>query len=80
MCDFDKKGAVYYGRDDYAAGDYGDGCLSVLARAESVDPILINDAIEAHQTKLTIDGIPELYESSRFVPNLLRPCEPGTLL
>ena len=61
MRDFDEKRVVYFGRNNYAAGFYRDRCLSVLASAESVDPISINDAIEAHQIKLTVDGIPELF-------------------
>lgn len=63
MCDLNEKRVVYYGRNDYAAGACRDRCLSVLTSAESVDPISINDAIEAHQIKLTADGIPELFQN-----------------
>ena len=58
---FDDKRVVYYGRNDYAADVYRDRCLSVLASAEIVDLTSINEAIEAHQIKLTVEGIPELF-------------------
>ena len=58
---FDEKRVVYYGRNDYAAGVYRDRCLSVLASVEIVDLTSINEAIEAHQIKLTVEGIPELF-------------------
>lgn len=61
MRDFDEKRVVYYGRNDYAAGVHRDRCLSVLASAEIVDLTSINEAIEAHQIKLTVEGIPELF-------------------
>lgn len=61
MRDFDEKRAVYYGRNDYAVGAHRDRCLSVLANVESASFVSINDAIEAHQTKLTVEGVPELF-------------------
>ena len=61
MRDFDEKRVVYYGRNDYAAGVHRDRCLSVLASAEIVDLTSINEAIEAHQINLTVEGIPELF-------------------
>lgn len=62
MRDFDEKRVVFYGRNDYAAGVFQDRCQLVLANAASVDFSSINDAIEAHQIKLTVEGIPELFQ------------------
>ena len=62
MCDFGKKRVVFYGRNDYAAGVHRDRCQSMLTDVENANLASINDAIEAHQTKLTIEGIPELFQ------------------
>ena len=62
MRDFNEKRVVFYGRNDYAAGIFQDRCKIMLAGAESVNPSSINDAIEAHQIKLTVEGIPELFQ------------------
>lgn len=62
MGDFDEKRVVFCGRNDYAASAFRDRCRSVLANAESANLASINDAIEAHQTKLTVEGIPELFQ------------------
>lgn len=61
MREFNEKRAVFYGRNDYAAGAYRDRCQTVLANADSANFVSINDAIEAHQIKLTVEGIPELF-------------------
>lgn len=54
MCDFGKKRVVFYGRNDYAAGVHRDRCQSMLTNVENANLASINDAIEAHQTKLNI--------------------------
>lgn len=63
MRDFNENRVVFYGRNDYASGIFQDRCEFVLAGAESVNPSSINDAIEAHQIKLTVEGIPELFQN-----------------
>lgn len=62
MRDLNEKRVIFYGRDDYAAGVFRDRCQFLLVNAESVEFASINDAIEAHQTQLTVDAIPELFQ------------------
>lgn len=53
---------VYYGRYDLAASCHLDRCLDLLQASEKFSFNSINDAIEIHQCKLTVDGIPEFFE------------------
>lgn len=53
---------TYYSRNDWSAGYYRDRCIEMLTRSETYSPATINDAIEAHQCKLMVDNIPELFK------------------
>ena len=61
MRKFNYERVVFYGRHDYAASMFRDRCLTVLGDTENVSVSSINDAIEAHQIKQTVEGVPELF-------------------
>ncbi len=62
--------AIYYGRNNWAAGAFRDRIREVVP-ALAVGPIgSINDAIEAHQSRLTLKDIPELFDTEEL-PALL---------
>lgn len=61
MKDYDENRVRYFGRNDLAAGHYRDRCLELLRDSEQRRIESINDAIEAHQCRLTVEGIPELF-------------------
>ena len=65
------KRAIHYERNDWAAGEYRERIASVLPVLASSGINSINDAIEAHQSKLTVEDIPELF-SSDDLPALQR--------
>ena len=70
MREFNAVRAIYYGRNGWAAGAFRDRIREVLP-ALAAGPIgSINDAIEAHQSKLTLEDIPELFDTEEL-PALL---------
>lgn len=70
MREFNAVRAIYYGRNDWAAGAFRDRIREVVP-ALAAGPIgSINDAIEAHQSKLTLEDIPELFDTEEL-PALL---------
>lgn len=71
MKDLNPKRAIHYERNDWAAGNYRERIASVLPVLASSGINSINDAIEAHQSKLTVEDIPELF-SSDDLPALQR--------
>ena len=67
MREYDENRVRYFGRNDLAAGHYRDRCLELLRDSEKRQIESINDAIEAHQCRLTVEGIPELFEEEDSV-------------
>lgn len=66
MREFNPVRAIHYGRNDWAAGAFSDRVREVLP-ALAADPIgSINDAIEAHQSKLMLEDIPELFDADEL--------------
>ena len=71
MHDYNEKRVVYYGRNDWAAGAFRERCLATLNDAGAITIRSINDAVESHQIKQTIEGIPELFDGQE-IDDLLR--------
>lgn len=70
MREFNAARAIYYGRNRWADGAFRDRIREVVP-ALAAGPIgSINDAIEAHQSKLTLEDIPELFDTEEL-PALL---------
>lgn len=67
MRDFNHARIVSYGRNDLAAGAFKDRCLHILKEGPRFQIATINDAIEAHQLKLTFETIPELFEDAEDI-------------
>ena len=67
MRDFNHARIVFYGRNDLAAGAFKDRCLHILKEGPRFQIATINDAIEAHQLKLTFETIPELFEDAEDI-------------
>ncbi|WP_305296966.1 hypothetical protein [Parvibacter caecicola] len=67
MRNYNENRVQYFGRNDLAAGYYRDRCLELLRDSEKRQIESINDAIEAYQCKLTVEGIPELFEKEHSV-------------
>lgn len=59
--DFNHTRIVSYGRNDLAAGAFKDRCLRILKEGPHFQIATINDAIEAHQLKLTFETVPESF-------------------
>lgn len=55
---------IYYGRNDVFTNVFRDRCIALLSADNGMSIVSINDAIEAHQCKLTVEGIPELFEDT----------------
>ena len=62
MNDANHDRVAYFGRNDLFTGRCRDRCAEMLARSETYAIVAVNDAIEAHQCKLMVDNIPELFE------------------
>lgn len=63
MKDFNGDRVICYGRNDLAAGIFKSRCIDLLINADNTLVKSVNDAIEMHQCKLTVEQIPELFES-----------------
>lgn len=64
MRDFNHTRVIHYDRHDWAAGAFGDRIGEILPILATEPIKSINDAIEAHQSKLTVEDIPELFDKS----------------
>lgn len=64
MRDFNHTRIVSYGRNDWAVGAFIDRCLHILKEGPRIQIATINDAIEAHQLKLTFETVPELFKEA----------------
>lgn len=62
MREFNHTRIVSYDRSDWAVGFFIDRCLYILKEGPHNQIATINDAIEAHQLKLTFETVPELFE------------------
>lgn len=67
MREFDHTRIVSYDRSDWAVGAYIDRCLHILKEGSHIQIATINDAIEAHQLKLTFETVPELFEKAEDI-------------
>lgn len=67
MQDFNHTRIVSYGRNDWAVGAFIDRCLHILKEGPRIQIATINDAIEAHQLKLTFETVPELFKEAEVV-------------
>ena len=61
MSEMNHRRVAYYGRNDLSVGTFRDRCIERLSGAEASPILTVNDAIEAHQCKLMVDNIPELF-------------------
>lgn len=64
MREFNHARIVSYDRSDWAVGFFIDRCLYILKEGPHNQIATINDAIEAHQLKLTFETVPELFEKA----------------
>lgn len=64
---FNHTRIVSYGRNDLAAGAFKDRCLHILKEGPHFQIATINDAIEAHQLKLTFETVPESFGDAEGV-------------
>lgn len=71
MREFNHERVIFYGRNDYAASIFRDRCLAMLTDASDDEISTVNEAIEAHQIKLTVEGIPEIF-SDQAIDDLLK--------
>lgn len=62
--EFNHTRIVSYDRSDWAVGFFIDRCLYILKEGPHNRIATINDAIEAHQLKLTFETVPELFEKA----------------
>lgn len=67
MREFNHARIVSYDRSDWAVGFFIDRCLYILKEGPHNQIATINDAIEAHQLKLTFETVPELFEKAEDV-------------
>lgn len=65
--EFDHTRIVSYDRSDWAVGAYIDRSLHILKEGSHIQIATINDAIEAHQLKLTFETVPELFEKAEDI-------------
>ncbi len=64
MREFNHTRIVSYDRSDWAVGFFIDRCLYILKEGPHNQIATINDAIEAHQLKLTFETVPELFKEA----------------
>lgn len=69
MRDFNYMRVIHYDRHSWPAGAFGDRIGEILPMLATEPIKSINDAIEAHQSKLTVENIPELFDK-RDLPML----------
>lgn len=62
--EFNHERIICYDRNDLAAGAFRERCLQIIETGSSLRIKTINDAIEVHQLKLTLETIPELFEGT----------------
>lgn len=62
MQDFNHTRIVSYDRNDWAVGAFIDRCLHIQKEGPRIQIATINDAIEAHQLKLTFETVPEFFK------------------
>lgn len=67
MREFNHTRIVSYDRSDWAVGFFIDRCLYILKERTHNQIATINDAIEAHQLKLTFETVPELFEKAEDI-------------
>lgn len=67
MREFNHARIVSYDRSDWAVGFFIDRCLYILKEGPHNQIVTINDAIEAHQLKLTFETVPELFEKAEDI-------------
>lgn len=67
MREFNLTRIVSYDRSDWAVGFFIDRCLYILKEGPHNQIATINDAIEAHQLKLTFETVPELFEKAEDI-------------
>lgn len=67
MREFNHTRIVSYDRSDWAVGFFIDRCLYILKAGAHNQIATINDAIEAHQLKLTFETVPELFEKAEDI-------------
>ena len=67
MRDFNNTRIISYDRNDWAVGAFIDRCLHILREGSRIQIAEINDAIEAHQLKLTYETVPEFFEDAEVV-------------
>lgn len=67
MRDLNHTRIVSYDRSDWAVGFFIDRCLYILKEGPHNQIATINDAIEAHQLKLTFETVPELFEKAEDI-------------
>lgn len=67
MREFNHTRIVSYDRSDWAVGLFIDSCLYILKEGPHNQIATINDAIEAHQLKLTFETVPELFEKAENI-------------
>lgn len=67
MREFNQTRIVSYDRSDWAVGVFIDRCLYILKEGPHNQIATINDAIEAHQLKLTFETVPELFEKAEDI-------------
>lgn len=65
--DFNNTRIISYDRNDWAVGAFIDRCLHILREGSRIQIAEINDAIEAHQLKLTYETVPEFFEDAEVV-------------
>lgn len=65
--EFNHTRIVSYDRSDWAVGFFIDRCLYILKEGPHNQIATINDAIEAHQLKLTFETVPELFEKAEGI-------------
>ena len=67
MRDLNHTRIVSYDRSDWAVGFFIDRCLYILKEGPHNQIATINEAIEAHQLKLTFETVPELFEKAEDI-------------
>lgn len=67
MRDFNRTRIISYDRNDLAVGAYIDRCLHILKQGSHIQIATINDAIEAHQLKLTFETVPEFFKEAEDI-------------
>lgn len=67
MGEVNHRRVAYYGRNDLSVGTFLDRCIERLSGSEASSILTVNDAIEAHQCKLMVDNIPELFSGEPSV-------------